>query len=374
MYIEKPPMGWNSWNTFGEEINESLIREAADAIVKSGLKDAGYEYVIIDDCWALRERGRDGRMVPDHKKFPSGMKALAEYIHKKGLKFGMYSCAGTMTCASYPGSLDHEFIDAQTFAEWGVDYLKYDYCFKPANADGATLYRRMGLALANSGRDILFAACSWGADATHSWIRSSHAHTWRSTGDINDSFVSIKSIIEQQIPLLPYGGQGCFNDMDMLIVGMGGKGTVGVKGCTFEEYRTHFTAWCLMGSPLMIGCDIRNMSRETLELLSNPEAIAINQDERCCQPYRIRSYGETGDCRVYVRMLSNGDFAIGVFNLGETDAMFAFNFDEIGVPKACGKQPVLKEIWSGKETIPPNATMRLTLKPHDCSFYRCRIV
>ena len=179
-----PPMGWNSWNTFGEEINESLIREAADAIVKSGLKDAGYEYVIIDDCWALRERGRDGRMVPDHKKFPSGMKALAEYIHKKGLKFGMYSCAGTLTCAGYPSSFDYEFLDAATFASWGVDFLKYDYCYHSPIIHGQYLYRRMGLALENCGRDILFSACSWGSDQTHEWIKTSAASMWRSTGDI----------------------------------------------------------------------------------------------------------------------------------------------------------------------------------------------
>ena len=374
MMQRTPPMGWNTWNTFGEEINDRLIREAADKLIETGLADAGYRYVVIDDCWALKERDENGRMVPDPEKFPNGMKALSDYVHSKGLKFGMYTCAGTLTCAGYPGSYEYEYTDAQTFADWGVDFLKYDFCFHTPILDAKYLYRRMGTALANCGREILFSACSWGEEETHEWIKTTGAHMWRSTYDIHDAWAFVKRLILEQDRLHPYNGVGCFNDMDMLIVGMGGKGNVGVKGCTFEEYRTHFTAWCLMGSPLMIGCDIRNMSRETLELLSNPEAIAINQDERCCQPYRIKSYGETGDCRVYVRMLSNGDFAIGVFNLGETDAMFAFNFDEIGVPKACGKQPVLKEIWSGKETILPNATMRLTLKPHDCSFYRCRIV
>lgn len=367
MYIEKPPMGWNSWNTFGEEINESLIREAADAIVKSGLKDAGYEYVIIDDCWALRERGRDGRMVPDHKKFPSGMKALAEYIHKKGLKFGMYSCAGTMTCASYPGSLDHEFIDAQTFAEWGVDYLKYDYCFKPANADGATLYRRMGLALANSGRDILFAACSWGADATHSWIRSSHAHTWRSTGDINDSFVSIKSIIEQQIPLLPYGGHGCFNDMDMLIVGMNGKGNVGLTGCTFQEYKLHFSAWALFASPLIIGCDVRSMDETTRKILLNRDVIAVNQDRGGRQVYQTQNdYG----VHVFVRVMENGDVVVGLFNLNDDRRRGILFSDTIGLSQNTGRTVVFRDLWTDERRYFVNGTIELSVDAHDCVMMR----
>ena len=191
MVINKPTMGWNSWNTFGEDINEKVVMETADFIVESGLKDCGYEYVIIDDCWSLRERNENEEIVPDPEKFPHGMKYVADYVHSKGLKFGMYSCAGTMTCAGYPGSLDHEFIDAKCFADWGVDYLKYDFCFHPFTTPGHVLYKRMGLALANCGRDIVFAACSWGSENTKTWIKETGAHTWRSTGDINDTWESI---------------------------------------------------------------------------------------------------------------------------------------------------------------------------------------
>jgi alpha-galactosidase len=165
-------MGWNSWNTFGNDISEDLILKTADVMADEGLLDAGYKYLVIDDCWSLKERDKDGRLVPDPEKFPHGMKYLADYIHGKGLKFGMYSCAGTQTCAGYPGSFEHEFTDAATFAGWGVDYLKYDYCYHSPIIPGKYLYRRMGLALANCGRDILFAACSWGSDETQEWIKT----------------------------------------------------------------------------------------------------------------------------------------------------------------------------------------------------------
>ena len=173
MLAQRPPMGWNTWNTFGKDINEALIRESADAFIDNGLKDAGYEYLVIDDCWS--EYNRDpvtDRIVPHHEKFPNGMKVVADYVHSKGLKFGMYSCDGVRTCADYPGSFDHEFLDAQTFAEFGVDYLKYDNCYKPNNADGPSLYRRMAMALRASGREILFSACNWGTDNCWEWMNS----------------------------------------------------------------------------------------------------------------------------------------------------------------------------------------------------------
>ena len=186
MIINKPPMGWNSWNTFAWSINDQLIRETADVMVSSGLRDAGYEYVVIDDCYALRDRGPDGRIVPDPDKFPHGMRSLADYIHSKGLKFGMYSCAGIMTCAQYPSSFDKEFLDAQTFADWGVDYLKYDFCNFPKTADPRMAYARMSMALKATGRDIVFSACNWGEFEVEKWIRSTGAHLYRSTGDIGE--------------------------------------------------------------------------------------------------------------------------------------------------------------------------------------------
>ena len=225
-----PPMGWNSWNTFGENINEKLIMETADKMVEQGLLDCGYEYLVIDDCWSLRKRDEEGRLIADPEKFPHGMKAVADYVHSKGLKFGMYSCAGNLTCAGYPGSFEHEFIDADTFASWGVDFLKYDYCYHSNIIPGKYLYRRMGIALENCGRDILFSACSWGADQTHEWIKETGASMWRSTGDIFDSWESIKDLTKQQAKLHPYHSVGCFNDMDMLVVGMYGKGGGGLRG------------------------------------------------------------------------------------------------------------------------------------------------
>lgn len=370
MIIDKPPMGWNSWNTFAENIDEKLIRDTADAMVKSGLKDLGYEYVIIDDCWALRERDKDGKMVPDPKKFPSGMKALSDYIHGLGLKFGMYSCVGTMTCARYPAGLDHEFVDAQSFAEWGIDYLKYDYCFKPEMLQGRHLYRRMGAALANCGRDVLFAACSWGADKTHEWIRTADVHTWRSTGDIVDSFPSVKLLLQAQIPILPYGGQGCFNDMDMLIVGMHGKGNVGVTGCTFEEYRLHFSAWALLASPLIIGCDVRNMDKETLSILGNRDVIAVNQDRGGRQVYCVGSEEQP----IFVRQLSNGDYAIGLFNLADGDGYMWLPLDELGLPYSTGKKLECVDLWSGEKVHTHNGGISAQIKAHDCLLLRAKIV
>ena len=267
MLAQRPPMGWNTWNTFGKDINETLIRESADAFIDNGLKDAGYEYLVIDDCWS--EYNRDpitDRIVPHHEKFPNGMKVVADYVHSKGLKFGMYSCDGVRTCADYPGSFDHEFLDAQTFAEFGVDYLKYDNCYKPNNAEGPTLYRRMAMALRASGREILFSACNWGTDDVWTWIRGAGAHMYRSTGDIHDSAESYREIVLSQADKFGYSAPGCYNDIDMLTVGMYGKGLVGSVGCNDADYRSQFSLWCMFSAPLMLGCDIRKMNEETLKL------------------------------------------------------------------------------------------------------------
>ena len=277
MIAQSPPMGWNSWNTFGEKINEHLIFEIADIMAEKGYKDSGYEYLIIDDCWALKERDRDGNLVPDPEKFPRGMKAVADYVHGKGLKFGMYSCAGVMTCAGYPSSYDHEFQDAKQFAEWGVDYLKYDYCHFPNNADCVNRYHIMSMALKASGREILFAACNWGQEESWNWMRSIGAHTYRSTGDIFDNFRSFIGIFQSQIEHFCQSGPYCFNDIDMLTVGMYNQGNVAIgKPCTDAEYRMQFSMWCLAGTPLIMGTDIRNINPEMEKLLKN-EALYIYQ-------------------------------------------------------------------------------------------------
>lgn len=369
-----PPMGWNSWNTFGENINEQLIYEIADTMVDSGLRDMGYEYLVIDDCWSLRERDEQDRLVPDPAKFPHGMKAVADYIHRKGLKFGMYSCSGALTCAGYPGSYDHEFIDAETFAEWGVDFLKYDYCFHSELIHGKNLYRRMGLALENCGRDILFSACSWGADETHEWIKTTGASMWRSTGDIFDTWESICDLAMQQEKLHPYCGVGCFNDMDMLVVGMYGKGNVGLSGCSDTQYRTHYSLWSFLGSPLMIGCDIRSMNPETKEILMNPEMIAINQDAAGRQPVKLQSLVHRDKMLCYAKELADGDLAIGFFNLDSEPGYAMIHLEEFGLPAISGRTLELINVWTKEVSHPVNDLIGVKIDAYDCAVYRAKVV
>ena len=376
MICRKPPMGWNSWNTFASNIDENLIKETADAMVETGLLAAGYEYLVIDDCWAERERDKNGRMVPDHAKFPHGMKAVSDYVHSRGLKFGMYSCAGHMTCAGFPGSFDYEFIDAQTFAEWGVDYLKYDYCFRPMNQQGHLLYKRMGLALANCGRDICFSACSWGADQTNEWIKSTGAHLWRSTGDINDSWKSVHDLTMKQFDYLATNGQGCFNDMDMLIVGMHGKGNVAVTGLSDEEYKTHFSVWSMFGSPLMIGCDVRNMDDATKNILLNKEVIAIDQDEAYRQPFACGKHWDHNEVLVLAKFLEGGDIAIGIFNLLDNYPCDPFiSLDSLGINRATGKALRFTDLWTGEDLGVYSGVFRPAPTPaHGCRLYRAKLV
>ena len=373
MIKSTPPMGWNSWNTFGTDINEQLIRDTADKMVDTGLLNAGYEYLVIDDCWSLKERDENGRLAADPEKFPNGMKAVADYVHSKGLKFGMYSCAGNLTCTGYPGSFEHEFTDAETFAYWGVDFLKYDYCYHSNIIHGKYLYRRMGTALKNCGRDILFSACSWGADNTAEWMRETGAAMWRSTGDIVDSWASIKSLTEEQESIFAYGGKGCFNDMDMLVVGMYGKGNVGLEGLNDTQYKTHFSIWALLGSPLMIGCDIRNMNDETLKILTNKELIKINQDEDCRQVFKLTNIWD-GNVKAYAKNLENGDIALGFFNLGSAAAIVRVNLDELGLPESTGKTLCMCNVWEDETVTVKNGTIIHDIQPYDCLVYRCSVI
>ena len=379
MVVLTPPMGWNTWNTFGLEINEKLILESAQTMIDSGLRDAGYEYIVIDDGWSLKQRDENGRLVADPEKFPRGIRALADDLHAMGLKLGIYSCAGLMTCGAYPGSNSHEFEDAETFASWHIDYLKYDYCYKPQHERGDQLYQRMSLALANSGRDILFSACSWGAEDTHKWIKSTGAHSWRSTVDIWDTWESICRLAGEQKALLPYNGHGCFNDMDMLVVGMNGKGHVGLSGCTDVQYKTHFALWAFLGSTLMIGCDIRNMTEETARILKNPGLIAINQDPGYRQPFSIGgSFNfQHGDCEnsfVWAKLLDNGDIAIGMFNLSENTRNLYFTLNELALPRFCGKKLELTDVWTGEVTETKDGYHIVQIDSYDCRVYRAKLV
>ncbi len=377
-----PAMGWNSWNTFTWDINEKLVRDVADKFITDGYRDAGYEYIVIDDCWSLKERASDGSLQADPVKFPSGMKALADYIHSKGLKFGMYSCAGTHTCAGYPGSFEHEFQDAKLFAEWGIDYLKYDYCFKPRHISGELLYKRMSLALRNCGRDILFSACNWGEDNVYQWIRESGAHMYRSTEDIRDYWDSIKSLAISQLDKECYTGTYCHNDMDMLIVGMyGGSNSefIGSKigGCTDTEYKTHFSLWSIMGSPLMIGCDIRNTNQVTKDILMNRDLIAINQDIEGRGAYRIKpepQWFPSNEVFMLVKALSDGDLAIGFFNLSDTQRELSLQFWDLGLSYASGISLSMYDCWEHKNLGAFSERFAPTIPAHDCMIVRAKLV
>ena len=265
-------------------------------------------------------------------------------------------------------------MDAETFAEWGVDFLKYDYCYHSPIVAGKYLYRRMGLALENCGRDILFSACSWGSDETHEWIKESAAGMWRSTGDIFDTWESVKELTKQQEKLHPFNGVGCFNDMDMLIVGMYGKGNVGLKGCNDTQYKTHYSIWALLGSPLMIGCDLRSMNEETRKILTNKELIRINQDPACRQPVKLSGIWCGEDMVIYARMLAGGDIAIGIFNLSENPGAGRFNLDELGLPNSTGRTLEMTEVWTGEKLLVTNSTISRNLAPFDCEVFRARLV
>ena len=372
-----PPMGWNSWNTFTDKISEDLIKETVDAMKEQGFLEAGYEYVVMDDCWSLKERDSEDRLVADPEKFPNGIKALADYVHDKGFKFGMYSCCGTRTCADYPGSFEHEYEDARQFAQWGVDYLKYDNCFKPQFQDCRTLYRRMGLALANSGRDIVFSACQWGTESVHEWISSTGAHLFRSTQDITDCWNSIKDIALSQMDKMAFSGPFCHNDMDMLVVGLHGNGGneyISAGGCTDEEYQTHFSFWAMMNSPLMIGCDVRNLTEETKKILLNKDLIAINQDTECRAPFRVNCLSNSPDVFILVKFLSNGDVAVGMFNMGDVPAMAGVDFLGLGVTVSSGMGLEVFDCIDHENLGKKRERFSVKVPAHGSKVYRCKVV
>ena len=372
-----PPMGWNSWNTFTDKISEDLIKETVDAMKEQGFLEAGYEYVVLDDCWSLKERDSEDRLVADPEKFPNGIKALADYVHDKGFKFGMYSCCGTRTCADYPGSFEHEYEDARQFAQWGVDYLKYDNCFKPQFQDCRTLYRRMGLALANSGRDIVFSACQWGTESVHEWISSTGAHLFRSTQDITDCWNSIKDIALSQMDKMAFSGPFCHNDMDMLVVGLHGKGGneyISAGGCTDEEYQTHFSLWAMMNSPLMIGCDVRNLTEETKKILLNKDLIAINQDTECRAPFRVNCLSNSPDVFILVKFLSNGDVAVGMFNMGDVPAMAVVDFWDLGLTVSSGMALEFYDCIDHENLGKKRERFSVKVPAHGSKVYRCKVV
>jgi alpha-galactosidase len=330
-----PPMGWNSWNHFNRRIDDKTVREIADAMVASGMKDAGYVYVNIDDTWQ-GERDAKGALQPN-SKFPD-MKALADYVHHKGLKLGIYSSPGPRTCANFEGSYNHETVDAKTWAAWGIDYLKYDWCsasevFKAT--DMQALYQRMGDALQTSGRPIVYSLCQYGLEHVETWGPQVGGNLWRTTGDIRDDWRSMSEIgFDRQSGLEKYSAPGHWNDPDMLEIGNGGMSAT--------EYRTHMSLWSILAAPLLAGNDLRTMSAETQEILCNREVIAIDQDKAGHPGRRV---SKNGDAEIWAKALAGGDWAIGLFNRGESPARITAKWSDL---KLSGKHKV-RDLWAHEE-------------------------
>ena len=357
-----PPMGWNSWNRFACNVSETLIKETADAMVSSGMKDAGYEYIVIDDCWQV-SRDQAGNIVPDPERFPSGMKALADYVHSKGLKFGLYSDAGTKTCQGRPGSKGFEEKDAQQYAAWGVDYLKYDWC-NTEGLDTREAYTKMSRALRTTGRPIVFSLCEWGGTKPWLWA-SGVGHLWRTTGDIQDCWdcsqpwggMGLIHIIDLQAELYPYAGPGHWNDPDMLEVGNGKM--------TAAEYRTHFSFWCLLAAPLMSGNDLRNMKPETKDILTNKEVIAVDQDPLGIQGRKIQ---DGGAVEVWMKPLSGAARAVILFNRGSVKAPVSVSWEQIGL--APEMEAKVRNLWTKKDVGTYKGRFMSTVDPHDVVMIR----
>jgi alpha-galactosidase len=362
-----PPMGWNSWNKFAcKGLNEKVVRETADAMASNGMKDAGYQFVILDDCW---QTGRDaaGNILADAERFPSGIKALADYIHGKGLKFGIYTDVGTMTCAKRPGSIGHEYQDAKQYANWGVDYLKEDWCNTLPGQNSESSYTLMRNALAESGRPIVFSICEWGS--TKPWLWAGPVgNLWRSTPDIQDCWDCKKDwggggvvqILDLMNGLESYAGPGHWNDPDMLEVGNGGM--------TKEEYRTHFSMWAMLAAPLLAGNDVANMTADTKEILLNKEVIAIDQDALGQQGRRVK---KTGDLEVWSKQLQDGGRAVALLNRGAATAKISVAWTDIGYPDAVSAN--VHDLWTKKESsavkggysveVPSHGVVMVRVKP-----------
>ena len=360
-----PPMGWNSWNKFAcDGLNEKVVRATADTMAANGMKDAGYHYVILDDCWQVAvsasNTGRDpqGNILVDTAKFPSGIKALADYIHSKGLKFGIYTDVGTMTCAKRSGSIGHEYQDARQYAAWGVDYLKEDWCNTLPGQSAESSYTLMRDALAAAtadtaaangapARPILFSLCEWGSN--HPWLWAGPVgNMWRSTPDIQDCWDCKKTwggngvteILDQLAPLYSYAGPGHWNDPDMLEVGNGGM--------TTEEYRTHFSMWALLAAPLLAGNDIANMTPDTREILLNKDVIVVDQDTLGIQGHRVR---KEQDLEVWSKQLADGGRAVVLLNRGSAPAQITARWTDIGYPDTLKAE--IRNLWTHQDLGPP---------------------
>jgi alpha-galactosidase len=372
---ETPPTGWNSWNNFGCNVDEKLIRDTADALVASGMKDAGYEYVVIDDCWH-GERDEQGFIRPNPEHFPSGMKALGDYIHSKGLKFGIYSDVGARTCAGRPGSRGHEYQDAMTYASWGVDYLKYDWC----NSEGLNpvgAYTTMRDALRKTERPIVLSICEWGDNKPWEWAKDI-GHLWRTTGDITACWDCVEDhgtwysngimkILDMQKGLRIHAGPGHWNDPDMMEVG---------NGMSESEDRAHFSMWAMLAAPLIAGNDVRNMSAATREILTNKEAIAVNQDPLGIQGMPALTYGN--GLEVWVKPLKDGGWAFCFLNRSDSEMKISFDWKEHFIKDdfshyqfdAKRREYSVRDLWGKKDLGSTGNPLKAAVGSHDVFMVR----
>lgn len=371
---DTPPMGWNSWNKFACNINEKLIREIADAMVETGLRDMGYVYLNLDDCWH-GQRDSLGFIQADPEKFPSGMKALADYVHSKGLKIGLYSDAGRSTCGGRPGSFGHEYQDALQYAKWGIDYLKYDWCdSEDINPVGA--YNLMRDALHAAGRPIFFSMCEWGSSKPWKWAAET-AHSWRTTGDIFNCFdcvdehpgwkaYGVMQILDMQEGLREYAGPGHWNDPDMLEVG---------NGQTVNEDRAHFSMWCMLAAPLILGNDIRNMSQETKDIIMNKEVIAIDQDKAGIQG--LKFLAENG-LEFWFKPLENEAWAFCILNRTTEPKEYAIDWQKFNLYDDVAKRFTdfdskiyeIRDLWDKKDVGNTKKGRTVVIPGHDVVLYR----
>ena len=373
-----PPMGWNSWNKFAGNINETLIRQTADAMATNGMKEAGYIYVVVDDCWEAKSRDALGNIVADPKKFPSGMKALGDYLHAKGFQFGIHNCAGTKTCAGFPGGRGHEFQDALTYASWGVDFLKYDWC-EHGTANSQETYKTMRDGLATAGRPIVFSLCEWGDTKPWLWAKDT-GHLWRTTGDIYNCFdcvydhgswksFGMLQILDKQDGLREYAGPGHWNDPDMLEVG---------NGMAVNEERAHFSMWCMLAAPLIAGNDMQTMSAETREVLTNPEAIAVDQDKLGVQGFK---YSSKDGLETWFKPLDDGGWAMTILNRSTNAQKISFDWQNEKVSDTFAKREAnfstttygLRDLWLKKDAGTTKEMLSAEIPAHDALMLRLKI-
>ena len=352
-----PPMGWNSWNRFGPYISEQLVLDTADAMIESGMRDAGYGYVVIDDAWHESARDDNGDLAENLWAFPHGMKWLADRIHDRGLRFGLYTDAGTRTCQGYPASRGNEERDARRFAAWGVDFMKVDWCHT-TGLRGRTTYPKWADAVKATGRPIVLSICEWGRDRPWEWAGRC-GHMWRTSHDIADTWDSLMDVLDRQADLHPHAGPGHWNDPDMLEVGNGGMSD--------DEYRTHFSLWAMLAAPLMAGNDLRDMSEETRATLTAPEVVAIDQDALGRQARRV---SRRDNSEVWARALADGGHAVLLVNRGEATTNVKVFWEDIGAPST--RDPHVRDLWQRSDIGRRDGWYDRTLAPHASALVKVR--